>query len=91
MCVQERTCCYGTRDRLTRRGSPVPSSYIYDEIIKLRAKNTETPLYAVVEDMAASGAYFVASAIEKIFVNQFRVVGSIGVRMDGFGAVKLFE
>lgn len=66
-------------------GSPVQSSLIYDEIRRLRKKHEKIPLYVVVDDMCASGGYFVASAADKIFVNPASVVGSIGVLMDGFG------
>jgi protease-4 len=72
-------------------GSPVQSAYIYDAIKHLRNRFPETPLYAVVEDIAASGGYFVASVADKIFVNKSSMIGSIGVRMDNFGAVDLIE
>lgn len=72
-------------------GSPVQSAYIYDEIIRLRQENPDTPLHVVVTDMAASGGYFIASAAENIYVNKSSIVGSIGVRMDGFGFVGLIE
>ena len=66
-------------------GSPVQSGIVYDEIRRLRAKYPHIPLYAVVEDICASGGYYVAAAADKIFVNKASVVGSIGVLMDGFG------
>jgi protease-4 len=72
-------------------GSPVQSAYIYDAIQHLRTQYPNMPLYAVVEDVAASGGYFVASAADKIFVNRSSMVGSIGVRMDNFGAVNLID
>jgi protease-4 len=72
-------------------GSPVQSSYIYNEIIRLRDKNPDRPFYVVVEDIAASGGYFVASAGEIILVNESSAVGSIGVRLDSFGAVELMS
>ena len=72
-------------------GSPVQSSYIYDEIRRLREKHESIPLYVVVSDMAASGGYFVAAAADKIFVNKSSLVGSIGVRMDNFGFVELMK
>ena len=66
-------------------GSPVQSGIIYDEIRRLRAKYPDIPLYVVVEDLCASGGYYVAAAADKIFVNKASIVGSIGVLMDGFG------
>lgn len=72
-------------------GSPVQSSYIYNEINRLRDKHKEIPLYVVVSDIAASGGYFVAAAADKIFVNRSSLVGSIGVRMDNFGFVELMD
>ncbi len=66
-------------------GSPVQAGYINDEIKRLRAKYPDIPLYVVVEDMCASGGYYVAAAADKIFVNKASIVGSIGVLMDGFG------
>ena len=72
-------------------GSPVQSSYIYNEIKRLRKENEDIPLYVVVSDMAASGGYFVASAADKIYVNKSSLVGSIGVRMGSFGLVGLIE
>ncbi len=66
-------------------GSPVQAGYINDEIRRLRAKNPNTPLYAVVEDICASGGYYVAAATDKIYVDKASIVGSIGVIMDSFG------
>lgn len=66
-------------------GSPVQAGIITDEIRRLRAKHAEIPLYVVVEDICASGGYYVASAADKIFVDKASIVGSIGVLMDGFG------
>lgn len=66
-------------------GSPVQAGLISDEIHRLRSKHPDVPLYAVVEDMCASGGYYVAAAADKIFVDKASIVGSIGVLMDGFG------
>ncbi len=66
-------------------GSPVQAGYINDEIKRLRAKYPEIPLYAVVEDVCASGGYYVAVAADKIYVNKASLIGSIGVVMNGFG------
>lgn len=72
-------------------GTPVQAGYIYDEIVRLREKYPDTPLYAVVSDMAASGGYYVASAADEIYASQSSIVGSIGVRMDSFGVVDAME
>ncbi len=72
-------------------GSPVQSAHIYEEIKRLRSKHDDKPLYVVVNDIAASGGYFVAAAADKIYVNKSSLVGSIGVRMDNFGLVDLIE
>lgn len=66
-------------------GSPVQSGIVYDEIRRLRTKYPDIPLYVVVEDLCASGGYYIASAADKIFVDKASIVGSIGVLMDGFG------
>src|SRR6266571_1051141 len=68
-------------------GSPVQAGEINDEIRRLRGKYPDTPIYAVVEEVCASGAYYVAVAADKIYVNKASLVGSIGVIMDGFGFV----
>ncbi|MBM3390944.1 MAG: S49 family peptidase [Betaproteobacteria bacterium] len=66
-------------------GSPVQSGIINDEIRRLRTKHPDIPLYAVVEDVCASGGYYVAAAADRIYVDKASIVGSIGVLMDGFG------
>lgn len=72
-------------------GSPVQAGIIYDEIKRLRAKYPDKPLYVVVEDLCASGGYYVASAADKIYVDKASIVGSIGVIMDGFGFTGTME
>ena len=72
-------------------GSPVQSGYINDEIKRLRVKYPQIPLYAVVEDMCASGGYYVAVAADKIYVNKASLIGSIGVLMNGFGFTGTME
>ena len=66
-------------------GSPVQAQTIYDEMRRLRTKYPDIPLYAVVEDICASGGYFVAAGADRIYVGRASIVGSIGVLMDGFG------
>jgi protease-4 len=68
-------------------GSPVQSGYINEEMTRLRAKYPDIPLYAVITDLCASGGYYVAVAADKIYADRNSLVGSIGVRMDGFGLV----
>jgi len=72
-------------------GSPVQAGYINDEIYRLRAEYPDTPLYAVIEDICASGGYYVAVAADRIYADKASVVGSIGVRMDSFGFVESLD
>jgi protease IV len=72
-------------------GSPVQAQTIYDEMKRLRKKYPEIPLYAVVEDVCASGGYFVAAGADRIFVGRASIVGSIGVLMNGFGFTGLMD
>ncbi len=72
-------------------GSPVQAGYINDEIIRLREKHPDIPVYAVISDMCASGGYYIAAAADKIYANKASIVGSIGVIMAGFGFVDTIE
>ncbi len=72
-------------------GSPVQSQNIYDEMKRLRLKYPAIPLYVVVDDLCASGGYYVAAAADRIYVAKGSILGSIGVRMDSFGVVGLME
>jgi len=72
-------------------GSPVQSGYIYDEMRRLREEYPDTPLYAVITDICASGGYYIASAADKIYADKASIVGSIGVRMDNFGFVEAIQ
>lgn len=72
-------------------GSPVQSGIINDEIKRLRKLHPEVPVYAVVEDVCASGGYYIAAAADKIYVDKASIVGSIGVLMDGFGFTGTME
>ncbi len=66
-------------------GSPVQAGYINDEIRRLRAKYPNTPLFVVVQDLCASGGYYVAAAADRIYVDKASLVGSIGVIIGSFG------
>jgi protease-4 len=85
----------GTRGVVVRinspGGSPAQAQAIYDEMRRLRQKHPAIPLYAVVEDVCASGGYFVAVGADRIYVAKSSIVGSIGVRMDSFGFTGLME
>jgi protease-4 len=72
-------------------GSPVQAGHINDEVKRLRAKYPNIPLYAVVEDICASGGYYVAVAADHIYVDKGSIIGSIGVLMDGFGFTGLMD
>ena len=72
-------------------GSPVQAQTIYDEMKRLRKKYPDIPLYAVVEDVCASGGYYVAAGADRIYVSPSSVIGSIGVLMNGFGFTGLMD
>jgi protease-4 len=72
-------------------GSPVQAGHINDEIRRLRVKYPDIPLYAVVEDICASGGYYVAVAADRIYINKASIIGSIGVLMDSFGFTGTME
>jgi len=71
-------------------GSPVQSGIVNDEIRRLRALHGKK-VYAVVEEICASGAYYIAVAADEIYVDKASLVGSIGVLMDGFGFTGTME
>lgn len=72
-------------------GSPVQSGYIYDEIHRLRDKHPDIKVYAVISDLGASGAYYIASAADQIYADKASLVGSIGVTAATFGFVGTME
>ena len=69
----------------TPGGSPVQSGIINDEIMRQKKLHPKIPVYGVVEDICASGGYYIAVATDKIYVDKGSIVGSIGVLMDGYG------
>jgi len=77
-------------------GSPVQAAYVNDEIRRLKAKykkdkGKDMPVYAVAADLCASGGYYIAVAADQIYADKGSLVGSIGVRLDGFGFQKAME
>jgi protease-4 len=71
-------------------GSPVQAGIVNDEIHRLKVLHKKK-VYAVVEEVCASGAYYIAVAADDIYVDKASLVGSIGVLMDGFGFVGLMD
>ena len=72
-------------------GSPVQSGYVYDEIKRLRGKYPDIKLYAVISDVGASGAYYIAAAADEIYADRASLVGSIGVISASFGFVDVMK
>ena len=71
-------------------GSPTQSSLIAEKIINL-AEEKNKKVYAFVEDVAASGGYWLACAADEIYLDLNSIVGSIGVISPGFGFVDLIK
>ena len=71
-------------------GSPTQSSLIADKIIK-KAKKSNKKVIAFVEDVAASGGYWLACASDEIYIDTNSILGSIGVISPGFGFVDLIK
>ena len=71
-------------------GSPVQAGIVNDEIRRLKALHGKK-IFAVVEEVCASGAYYIAVAADEIYVDKASLVGSIGVLMEGFGFVGLMD
>lgn len=65
-------------------GSPVQSELI-SKRLRYLAKELDVPIYSFVEDVAASGGYWLACAGDKIFASKSSIIGSIGVISSGFG------
>lgn len=72
-------------------GSPVQAAAVYDEIHRLRKQYKDKKIYAVISDVGASGAYYMAAAADQIYVSPASLVGSIGVIMGGFGFEDLIK
>lgn len=72
-------------------GSPVQSTYVYDEIKKIKKEHPDLPIHAVVSDICASGCYYIVTAADKIFASPASLIGSIGVIMDSFGFVETMQ
>lgn len=62
-------------------GAAAPSQEIYHEVMRIR-ESRKKPIVASIESLGASGAYYIASATDRIYANEASVVGSIGVIME---------
>ncbi len=71
-------------------GSPVQSSQIYKGILRLKQQYDKN-IYVVVDDICASGCYYIAASADGIYADKSSIIGSIGVVMSGFGAVDAIE
>ena len=71
-------------------GSATQSKIIFDEINKFKKINNKK-IYTVIEDVGASGGYYIAASGDMIFANASSIVGSIGVRLDSFNVTSLME
>ena len=65
-------------------GSPVQSGEIYRAVMRLKSEH-KLPVYAVIADAGASGAYFIAASADEIYADPASIVGSIGVISQNFG------
>ena len=72
-------------------GSPVQAGQVFDAMLRLRSEHPDTPLHAVIADVGASGGYYIAAGADRIYADKASAVGSIGVRMDSFGAVEALK
>ncbi|MDU9029854.1 S49 family peptidase [Pseudomonas mediterranea] len=72
-------------------GSPVQAGYVYDEIVLLRTAHPDIKVYAVIADLGASGAYYIASAADQVYADKASLVGSIGVTAAGYGFVETLD
>lgn len=72
-------------------GSPALSGMANDEILRLKKLHPKVPVYMVVEEVCASGCYYIAAAADRIYVDKASIVGSIGVISDGFGFDKAMD
>jgi len=72
-------------------GSPVQAGIINDEIARMQTTRPDFPVYAVIQDVCASGGYYIAASAKEIYADKASIVGSIGVRMDSFGFTDIIK
>ena len=71
-------------------GSATQSKIIFDEIIKIKS-TSDKKIISVIEDVGASGGYYIAMAADHIIASETSIVGSIGVRLDSYDVRRLFN
>ena len=71
-------------------GSATQSKIIFDEIVKIK-KTSEKKIISVIEDVGASGGYYIAMAADEILASETSIVGSIGVRLDNYDVRSFFD
>ncbi len=71
-------------------GSATQSKIIFDEIKKLK-KNIDKDVISIIEDVGASGGYYIAMAADEVFASETSIVGSIGVRLDSYDVRSFFD
>ena len=72
-------------------GSPVYSDMVYNLIKELTVKYQNKPIDVVIEEVCASGCYYIASAMQNIYASPASIVGSIGVIYTGIGINNLMQ
>jgi len=71
-------------------GSATQSKIIFDEIRNIKKTSNKT-IISIIEDVGASGGYYIAMAADQIIASETSIVGSIGVRLDSYDARSLFN
>ena len=71
-------------------GSATQSKIIFDEIKKLK-KDINKDIISIIEDVGASGGYYIAMAADEVFASETSIVGSIGVRLDSYDVRSFFN
>ena len=71
-------------------GSATQSKIIFDEIKKLK-KDMNKDIISIIEDVGASGGYYIAMAADEVFASETSIVGSIGVRLDSYDVRSFFN
>ena len=71
-------------------GSATQSKIIFDEIKKLK-KDMDKDIISIIEDVGASGGYYIAMAADEVFASETSIVGSIGVRLDSYDVRSFFN